>query len=305
MSRPYLETPVALIIFKRPDLTEKVFQSIRAVKPKTLLVIADGHRSERSGEEEQCATTRRIIDQVDWDCEVLKNYSSINLGCGIRPATGLDWVFDQVEQAIILEDDCLPDSTFFYFCEDLLNRYRDDERVMNICGSKFANSSEPHSYYFSKYGSFWGWATWRRAWKYFDFKMTGFSELDRDWLDKFLHDRNLSQFWFENFKMAADPNRNDIWDFQWEFACWMQHGLSIRPQVNLIRNLGFTEDATHTFNTDYMSWYNPVLESMSFPLKHPQRVIPDLQAEQIMQEQMLSYRKLGNRIRRKIRKLWR
>ena len=132
-----LTTPVAFIIFNRPDTTEQVFQRIREAKPKKLLVIADGPRENRIGEDEKCAKTRAIIDQVDWDCEVLKNYSSINLGCGKRPATGITWVFEQVEEAIILEDDCLPHPTFFRFCQEMLQRYATDERIMHISGNNF------------------------------------------------------------------------------------------------------------------------------------------------------------------------
>jgi hypothetical protein len=134
MTKFQLKTPVALIIFKRPDTTERVFETIRQAKPPKLLVVADGPRTDQPGEAEKCAATRAIIDRVDWDCEVLKNYSDSNLGCGLRPATGISWVFEQVEEAIVLEDDCVPHPTFFRFCEELLEYYRHDERIMSISG---------------------------------------------------------------------------------------------------------------------------------------------------------------------------
>ena len=305
MNISYLKTPVVLIIFRRPDVTEKVFEAIREAQPRTLLVIADGPRSDRPGEDEQCAATRRIIDRVDWNCEVLKNYSDINLGCGVRPATGISWVFEQFEEAIILEDDCLPHPNFFPFCEELLERYRDDQRVMSITGDKSASSPDPYSYYFSKYFSCWGWATWRRAWKYYDFNMEAFPELvEKNWFYNFLSTRQLADFWLENFKSVANPANSNTWDHQWQLASWLQSGLSIRPNANLVCNLGFNADATHTFDSDYAAGYQPIFESMSFPQRHPKYVTPDWQTERVIEEQLLRHRNLTWRIARKMRKLF-
>ncbi|MEN2383889.1 MAG: hypothetical protein KA716_33360 [Gloeotrichia echinulata DEX184] len=152
-----LSTPIGFFIFNRPDLTAQVFEAIRQTKPHKLLVVADGPRFPE--EEEKCLKTREVIKSVDWDCEVLTNFSEINLGCKYRVYSGLDWVFSQVEEAIILEDDCLPTPSFFYFCQTLLQRYRDDERVMHISGNnfQFGQSRTPYSYYFSKYNHIWGW----------------------------------------------------------------------------------------------------------------------------------------------------
>src|SRR6185369_14461868 len=167
-----LTTPVAFIIFNRPDTTEKVFAEIARARPPKLLVIADGPRAGRAGEADRCAATRAIIDRVDWDCKVLTNYSDVNLGCKNRVASGIDWVFEQVPEAIILEDDCLPDPTFFRFCEELLIRYREDERISQICGAnfQFGRKRSNDSYYFSRYNHIWGWASWRRAWQHYDRK---------------------------------------------------------------------------------------------------------------------------------------
>ncbi len=174
-----LETPVAFIIFKRHDLTERVFQAIREAKPKKLLVIADGPRFPE--EAAKCQKTRDIIQQVDWDCEVLKNYSEVNLGCRQRISSGLDWVFSQVEEAIILEDDCVPAPSFFSFCQTLLDYYRDDNRIMVISGDNFQDgqSRTDYSYYFSRYNHCWGWATWHRAWQYWDFNKNKWLEFQQ------------------------------------------------------------------------------------------------------------------------------
>ena len=151
MSEWQLKTPVCFIIFNRPDVTERVFQVIRQAKPPKLLVVADGARANKIGEQEKCLATRAIIHQVDWNCEVLTNYSDVNLGCRKRIYTGLDWVFSQVEEAIILEDDCLPDPSFFRFCEELLEEYRHNTKIMLVSGQnlQFGQKRRNYSYYFS------------------------------------------------------------------------------------------------------------------------------------------------------------
>lgn len=182
-----LSTAIAFCIFNRPDRTQQVFQAIREAQPSQLLVIADGPRSGHPNDLEDCQITRSIIDQVDWDCEVLTNFSDINLGCRQRISSGLDWVFEQVEEAIILEDDCLPDPSFFPYCQELLERYRDTPEVMMISGNNFQFGHNPveHSYYFSHYGHVWGWATWRRAWQKYDNSLAQWPQLrNTNWLQK-------------------------------------------------------------------------------------------------------------------------
>lgn len=149
-----LKTPIAFLIFNRPDTTEKVFCEIAKAKPQKLLVVADGPRSGKAGEAEKCEQARRIISSVDWECEVLTNYSAVNLGCKRRVSSGLDWVFETVEEAIVLEDDCLPSPSFFPFCEELLARYRQDDRIMQVSGSNYIDTGTEESYLFSKYGIF-------------------------------------------------------------------------------------------------------------------------------------------------------
>jgi len=174
-----LRTPVVLIIFNRPPTTERVFAEIAKARPQKLFVVADGPRPERSGEAEKCAAARAVIDRVDWECEVLRNYAEVNLGCRQRPPTGISWVFEQVAEAIILKDDCVPHPTFFRFCEELLEKYREDERVMHISGSNFqpGYTRGPFSYYFSRFNPIWGWASWRRAWQHYDLNMKLWAEL--------------------------------------------------------------------------------------------------------------------------------
>lgn len=264
-----MKTPVALIIFNRPDLTARMLTVIAAARPEKLLVIADGPRPDKPQDIEKCAATRQVIERVDWDCEVLTNYSTSNLGCGLRPATGIDWVFEQVTEAIILEDDCLPHPSFFPFCEELLARYRDDERVMMISGYNFFGQTPPsaQSYYFSCLGSTWGWATWRRAWRLNDHALARWPLVSQARIiEQLFPDPVHTRYWYDVFASIRDGQLPDVWDYQWQLACWSHSGFRIFPATNLISNLGFRDDATHTFGA------NPFANeaaALSWPLRHP------------------------------------
>jgi hypothetical protein len=277
-----MKTSVALLIFNRPEKTEEVFKVIRQVKPSKLLVVADGPRLEHSEESEKCAATRAIIDGVDWDCEVLKNYSDINLGCRKRVSSGLDWVFKTVEEAIILEDDCVPHAQFFDYCEEMLERYRYDSRIMSIAGLnvQFGRQRTQYSYYFSHYPHIWGWATWRRAWQYYDVNMKLWPTIkNSNLLKAILKDSHAIKYWSSLFDGVYEK-QIDTWDYQWIFACLINNSLSIVPRVNLITNIGFGEGATHTINVSDSSKYSRMQsESLSFPLNHPPYMIRHLEAD--------------------------
>lgn len=274
-----MKTPVALIIFNRPDFVARMLSAIAAARPAKLLVIADGPRADRPDDIEKCAAARRVIERVDWDCEILTNYSDINLGCGLRPATGIDWVFAQVEEAIILEDDCLPHPSFFPFCEELLARYRDDERVMMIGGVNFLGEwrTPGQSYYFSRFGGSWGWASWRRAWQHFDFKLALWPEVvRRRVLEAMFPDPAQCAYWREIFQQVY-AGRSDVWDYQWLLACWINSGYRIFPEVNLISNIGFGADATHTFGESPLA--NMPAAEIALPLRHPPFVTRSVEAD--------------------------
>ena len=261
-----ISTPVAFFIFNRPDLTKIVFDAIAQAKPKQLLVVADGPRV--SAEAEKCQITRSVIDQIDWECEVLINYSEKNMGCKHRVSSGLDWVFAQVEEAIILEDDCLPAPSFFDFCETLLDRYRHDERIMMISGDNFQNGqpTNDYSYYFSKYTHIWGWASWRRAWQYYDVNMTTWPEYKKsNAICSVCEDPCEQKFWIDTFDRVFD-GAVDTWDYQWLYASWCQSGLSILPNSNLISNIGFGIDGTHTYNDS--PWARLPIADI-WEIKHP------------------------------------
>ncbi len=284
-----MKTPVAFLIFNRPDTTEKVFEAIRQAKPPKLLVVADGARSDRPNELKKCETTRAIIERVDWDCEVLTNYSEINLGCKRRVSSGLDWVFDNVEEAIVLEDDCLPHPSFFPFCEELLDYYRSDRRIMAISGDnfQFGRQRTPYSYYFSRYNHCWGWATWKRAWHYYDIEMKLWPQIrDGNWLKFILAEPNAIQYWQKIFQATYDEKINS-WAFRWTFACWLQSGLTVLPEINLVSNIGFDQEGTHTRNAKNILANLPV-EAMGFPLQHPPFIIRHTQADRFTQNSHFS-----------------
>jgi hypothetical protein len=279
-----MRTPVAFIVFNRPEKTARVFAEIAQAKPRKLFVIADGPRPHCLRDVAQCSAVRKIIDQVDWECEVLQNYSEVNLGCGRRPATGISWVFEHVEEAIILEDDCVPRPTFFRFCEELLEKYRDDWRVMMIGGFNMYPNRSPYSYRFSRVPAcVGGWAAWRRAWQYWDGQMTLWPLLrDTPWLLDIMEDPRAIASWQKIFERAyTESSHADYWDYQWMFACWAQSGLAILPTtVNLLSNIGFDAEATHTKSANDSRANLPTGE-MIFPLQHPPYMMRDRETDHI------------------------
>jgi len=283
-----LRTPVVLLIFNRPDTTARVFAEIARAKPKKMLIVADGPRRNQPGDVEKCATARAIVEQVDWECEVLKNYSEENQGCGRRESSGLIWAFQQVEEAIILEDDTLPHPAFFRFCQELLEKYRTDERVMHISGNNYqlGRTRGPYSYYFSRYQHVWGFATWRRAFRHYDFDMKLWPVLrETPWLLDILGDEISAGWWRAYFDLASkgDLTLYDSYDCQWMFSIWAQNGLCITPNVNLVSNIGFGADATHTKGDSPLKSL-PTSE-MVLPLRHPPYMLRDRDADKFAFEQ--------------------
>jgi hypothetical protein len=283
-----LQTPVAFIIFNRPGNTERVFNEIAKAKPPKLLVIADGPRAGRAGEAEKCSATRDIIDRVDWDCEVLTNYSAVNLGCKNRVSSGIDWVFKQVEEAIILEDDCLPDPTFFRFCQEMLAYYRHDNRIGMISGDnfQFGRKRGDASYYFSRYGHIWGWASWRRAWAHYDRDAAAWPDIrEGNYLKGLVSGGSEYKHWSHAFQSVYDGNI-DTWDYQWTLSLWASGMLTVLPNVNLISNIGFQPDATHTRGESIYA--NLLTFPMEFPLRHPRVFLPKYEADHFTASRMFT-----------------
>jgi len=249
-SRGRLETPVVLLLFNRPVLTARVFEAIRQARPTRLFLIADGPRRTHPEDEAAVAAARGVVAHVDWNCEVVRDYYAENRGVGLRVSSGLDRVFDQVQEAVILEDDCLPDPTFFPFCAELLARYRDDERVMMVSGTNHLLKwkDQVQDFHFSLYGSIWGWATWRRAWKQYDYRVQSLSDpATQAHIAALLADPEQ----FAHRVMTCErvlSGAVDTWDYQWTWARLAHSGLAAVSAVNLVSNIGFGGAATHTTN---------------------------------------------------------
>lgn len=247
-----MRTPVLLVIYKRPDLTRRALEAIAAARPPLLLVAADGPRSESDAE--ACARTREVVARFESPCEVETEYALANLGCGIRVHTAISWALSRHEELVILEDDCLPNASFFRFCDEMLDFYRDDERVMHVSGDNFVGPalSGPYGYYFSRYTHASGWATWRRAWRHFDWSIRRWPELRAaGLLESLFSDPCERRYWAAIYDRLVEGDR-EIWDYQWNLAMWSQAGLAALPAVNLVLNDGSGPDATHT--KDPLRW---------------------------------------------------
>ena len=264
------KVPVGLILFNRPGCTRRVFERIAEYEPEKLLLVADGPRFPE--EEDRCQQARAVATEVNWKCDVLTNFSRTNLGMKDREISGFTWIFEVCDEAIILEDDTLPSRSFFPFCAELLERYRDDGRVKMIGGDNYCLGSPrlQDSYFFSKYPGTWGWAGWRRAWQEYDKDMTLWPSVrDTAWLEKAIGDVTSAQEWRARFD-ATYEGAISTWDYQWVFSMWRQEGFCINPGRNLVRNIGFGSGATNTFGRRRMSRFRAA--ELEFPLRHPSSI---------------------------------
>jgi len=276
-----LTTPVLFLIFNRPDTTQKVFNAIRQAKPKQLFVAADGPRPDREGEKEKCQRARQIATSVDWDCEAKTLFRDKNLGCKIAVSSAIDWFFENVEEGIILEDDCLPEQSFFQFCEKMLVRYRNDTRIMMVSGTNylFNKIKISESYFFSKYYAIWGWATWRRAWMKYDIKMNSWPEFrNNKQLTWIFNDKEIIEY-YTNMFQAVYSKRINTWDIQWVYSCIFNNGLSIVPGKNLIANIGVT--GTHTGSKPSIFINMPTGAININSIKHPKFVEQNILCDKV------------------------
>ena len=283
-----LTTPVLLLIFNRPDTTRAVLAAIGRARPTRLYVAADGPRPGHPTDAAACAAARAaVLAGIDWPCEVITQFRSHNLNCGVGPATAISWFFEQEEAGIILEDDCVPALSFFGYCQELLARYAHDTRVMHIGGNNFSSDAQgplpagADSYYFSSQVNSWGWATWRRAWQLFDFQLTAFGELRRSGHLAGLYSSALEGR-YRLAKIAGVlrlPPPAHVWDYQWHFAIASNSGLCTVPAVNLVGNIGFGTLGTHTLDGADDQANVPVAE-LPGPLRHPTRVLADRPRDQ-------------------------
>jgi hypothetical protein len=260
------ETPILFLVFNRPDKTKVVFEAIRNIKPTKLFVAADGPRHNIADELEKCEKVRAIATSIDWECELNTLFRDENLGCGKAVCESITWFFENVEEGIILEDDCLPDASFFSFCSILLNRYRMEKRIMHIGGTnlQFGTIRGNGDYYYSIICHVWGWATWRRAWNNYEFLLNNSKNISDDTFNEVF---NFNQTFIKYYKDIFNKMCNseiDTWDYQWFYSIILHKGLSICPNVNLVKNLGFGEDATHTLYENEWNTMNVARSINSF-----------------------------------------
>lgn len=272
---------ILFLVFNRPEVTKRVFGAIRQAKPSRLYVAADGPRHDVEGETEKVSLVREIATNVDWDCEVKTRFRERNLGCKIAISNAISWFFEQEEEGIILEDDCLPDQSFFQYCQELLERYRNDTRIMAISGGNYQQGRlvSNESYYYSKYNHCWGWASWRRAWAHYDLDMKYWAEYrDQGMLDAWADGSDaFKRYWTHTYNKVA-AGEVDTWDYQWTFSCWVQNGLTCLPNKNLIKNIGFDDLATHT--TSNVDWRSTLeADELKFPLVHPKFIARNISAD--------------------------
>lgn len=268
-----LDTAVLFIVFNRPDTTQKVFDVIKSVKPKRLYITADGPRKNNENDRINCEECRSIVHQIDWECELKTLFRDENLGCRNAVSDAITWFFKHEEQGIVLEDDCLPDPSFFDYCQELLEKYKNNPEIMLISGDNFQNGIKrgEASYYFSRYNHIWGWASWRRAWQLYDVDMKTFpQQKEENFIQKIFYKKKIQNYWMKRFQKSHDGEIN-TWDYQWTYTIFSHHGISILPNVNLISNIGFGEQSTHTAKANKRLANLPI-QKIKFPLTHPSEI---------------------------------
>lgn len=279
MDKLLVKTPVLFLIFNRPDTTKQVFEQIRRAKPPRLYVAGDGPRDGNKDDILKIAKAREISTKIDWPCELKTLFRDKNLGCKKAVSDSITWFFNQEEQGIILEDDCLPHSEFFSFCETLLNRYINDPRVFAITGNNFQNNvwHGEASYYYSKYMMCWGWASWRRAWNNYKVNIPFWPEWSKSkaWLDH-TPDKIERKYWERIFERMF-LNKIDTWDYPWVASIWHKGGLTATPNVNLVSNIGFREDATNTMSKNDKFSKLPI--NNIGDLKYPKNIQRNIEAD--------------------------
>lgn len=282
-SNDQFETPILMLVFNRPELTEVVLKRVLEQCPIKLYVVADGPRSHNADDQIKCAQTRNLFKIIPENTTLYTLFRSENLGCKNSVSSGISWFFSHEEKGIILEDDCLPNVSFFQFSKELLDKYENDSKVMHIGGNNFQfgkkrGFSEGADYYFSNLSHIWGWATWRRTWELYNMEMQGLDEFkSQSTLKKLGWEWFFAKKYYKHFRQVKN-NQIDTWDYQYHFTILQRHGLSIIPNVNLVENIGFGKHATHTKDEHSIMSRIPT-ESIQFPLKHPDDFTADIEAD--------------------------
>jgi len=279
-----LTSPVLFLIFNRPETTQQVFSAIRKAKPPRLYVAADGPRSDYPNEDEKCEHSRKIAKNVDWDCEVKTLFRDQNLGCRLAVSQAIYWFFEQEPEGIILEDDCLPSQSFFWFCQEMLEYFRNDKAVGVICGF-YSNELEykpSASFFFSRYLRVWGWAGWRRSNEGYDSNINLLIEKQNTWKkDIFSHtDIFLKRYWQDMFEEVGS-GKIDTWDIQLQYLLWQKKQQVIVSSKNLVQNIGWAQGA-HPLTKDHN--HELATSEINFPLTTPDMTERDTRADQVIEK---------------------
>lgn len=286
MSETY-DIPVLMLVFNRPDETQRVFEEVRKARPAKLYVAADGARATKPSDKELSEKTRSIFNQVDWPCEVKTLYREQNLGCGPAVSGAITWFFEHEEMGIILEDDCLPNESFFTFMHEMLHKYRSNEKVMQICGSNFQRGvvRGDASYYFSMFSYIWGWATWRRAWQHYNYTLSNINSVKELNLEFYTNHSGIKRYWSHTFLFSKKQQFN-TWDYQWALCILSKKGLNAVPNINLVTNIGNTDNSTHGSASDTMWTINQKTEALQ-TIQHTTNVQLNKEADVFFYEQAL------------------
>lgn len=274
--------PILFIVYKNPKITQIVFNRIREIKPSRLYISADGVKKGAFEDLEEVAETRKVTELIDWDCQVFRRYSESNLGCKIGVSSAISWLFDHEEKGIILEYDCLPSVEFFTFCEELLEKYKDEELITSITGNNFDSLTSEgsgindtnigDSYCYSALAKIWGWATWRRAWEEFDINLSTFEEFERtNAIRQQINSVKDQKYWLGKIKDVYTNRNKTTWGFIWVYTHLVNGSFCITPTVNLVTNIGFSENGTHAQNGDNM-FANIPIGTLVQTLKSPCRI---------------------------------
>jgi len=294
--------PVLFIIFNRTELAIETFKSIKKYQPTELYIVADGARKGKEGEKEKCDYTRQtILKQIDWDCNIHKLFREENVGCGLSVSGGISWMFESENYGIVIEDDCSPSLDFFLLCEDLLPRYKDCDNIMQINGfNPVAATEEGSGYSFSRYPKIWGWATWKRAWAYFDISMKEWetyrnnNKMNKQFplFERWIHQYVWNKY-YEELQNVISPR---AWGIQWSVSVFSRDGLCIVPDVNLIVNTGEGIDATNCDVVDPLI-SKCKLGKFIFPIQHPKKIGLNIKTNR-MDSNFYLQRKVSVRIQR-------
>ena len=288
-----MDVPILLLIWKRPEHTKRVLGSIRKVAPERIYISSDGPiKNDKNNQRLVNFTRDEVLREINWECKVFTNFSKENQGCKLAVSRGIDWFFNNEDEGIILEEDCVPNIYFYKFCRVLLEKYRNDNRIWSICGNGYQNknSSSGESYFFSKYVDVWGWATWKRCWKLYDKDIRSWEvNRSKNILKNIFEKRRELNFWKTIFDKLLYKGEPDTWDYQWQYACFINSGMSCMPYENLVENIGFGREATHTLDIPITSKLDlNKIGKIKFPLKHPKIFLKSKDCDENLQNEFFS-----------------